>query len=69
MNGDLISQGVELMLVGMGTVFLFLTLLVVATWAMSRMILAWLPEPTGDEAEADLIAAVTAAVQHHRRRP
>ena len=70
MQGGLIGQGIELMFVGMGTVFVFLTLLVIATTLMSRIVLAWFPEGEDGEAEEELIAAATAAVQHHRgRRP
>lgn len=44
MQGDIVSQGVELMLYGMGTVVLFLALLVVVTTAMSRFIVRYFPE-------------------------
>jgi len=38
MSPSLISQGVDLMLYGMGTVFIFLTLLVLVTTVMSKVI-------------------------------
>lgn len=44
MQGDIVSQGMELMLYGMGTVVLFLALLVVATTSMSRFIVRYFPE-------------------------
>lgn len=44
MQGDIVSQGVELMLYGMGTVVLFLALLVVATTGMSRFVVRYFPE-------------------------
>ena len=56
------------MLVGMGTVFLFLTILVLATYAMSA--LAQRIVGTADEAASpEEIAAITAAIALHRRRP
>lgn len=70
-NEPLIAQGLELMLVGMGTVFVFLTALVAATRLMSALVLRR-PEaatpargagPTSEE-----IAAITAAVARHRGR-
>ena len=45
MQGDLVAQGVALMLYGMGTVVLFLALLVAATTAMSRVVTRFFPEP------------------------
>lgn len=38
MQGTLIDQGLNLMLYGMGTVFVFLTILVFATSFMSRIV-------------------------------
>lgn len=68
MQDDLISQGLTLMLAGMGTVFVFLTTLVVAMTIMSRFLL-WLhpvvkePGITDDE-----VAAIGAAIAAHRRK-
>ena len=45
MQGDIVAQGVELMLFGMGTVIVFLALLVVATTTMSRTVARFFPEP------------------------
>lgn len=41
---DLINQGVDLMLYGMGVVFVFLTLLVVVTQLMSASVSRFLPD-------------------------
>ncbi len=77
--GSLLYQGAELMLVGMGTVFAFLSLLVIATTLMSRLVQRYLPESepapataatrvaAGDE-DAELIAAIGAAIHMHRSR-
>ena len=69
----LLASGVELMLIGMGTVFLFLTILVLATHVMSRTIARFAPVPPprrssvlGDSDEE--VAAISAAISEHRRR-
>ncbi len=74
-----VSQGFELAIIGMGTVFLFLTTLILVTRLMSSIVLKF---DTGDDivtassathsdsmAEADqgrLIAIITAAIAEHR---
>ena len=45
MQGDIVAQGVELMLYGMGTVVLFLAALVLVTTGMSGFITRFFPEP------------------------
>ncbi len=66
MEADLLSRGLELMLAGMGVVFVFLTLLVGATTLMSRIVMRFRPAnaPPDDEE----IAAITAAIARHRSR-
>ena len=67
MDTSLFSQGVDLMLVGMGTVFVFLTLLVVAMSLMAGIIRRLSPiaeEGIGDEE----VAAITAAIARHRNK-
>jgi oxaloacetate decarboxylase gamma subunit len=67
----MLSAGVELMLVGMGTVFSFLTLLVLATSAMSRILQRVFPPRTDADDVAGLreeeIAAIAVAIQLHQR--
>ena len=69
MASDLLYQGLELMLVGMGTVVVFLTALVGATALMSRVIMRLQSVPASVvDAEALEVAAITAAINEHRRR-
>ncbi|MEM7100473.1 MAG: OadG family transporter subunit [Pseudomonadota bacterium] len=63
----LLASGVELMLVGMGTVFFFLTVLVGATTLMSKIVLRFAPEPAADEITPEEVAAITAAIALHRK--
>jgi len=65
MNSGLLANGIMLMLVGMGTVFVFLTLLVLATTLMSRLVMTFHPQPTAT-GEAEEIAAIAAAIVLHR---
>jgi len=67
----LLAAGVELMLIGMGTVFFFLMLLVFATSVMSRLVGRFAPSPAPADrppvqAEED-IAAISAAISVHRK--
>lgn len=67
MQATLLDQGVTLMLVGMGTVFVFLTLLVMAMTGMASIIKSL--APTAEEGASDEeVAAITAAVAIHRRK-
>ena len=66
----LVSEGLNLALYGMGTVFAFLTLLVWATMLMSWLVaqqetavVATLPV---DSADARTMAAIAAAIHRHR---
>jgi len=69
MDNGLFLEGIRLMLVGMGTVFVFLTLLVAATNIMSRLVARYLPEPDAAVAGpgAEEVAAIAAAVTRYRR--
>ena len=72
LNDDLFLQGLELMLVGMGTVFVFLTLLVLATTLMSYLVRRFVPAsvPRAGTADggptAEEVAAISAAVARYR---
>jgi oxaloacetate decarboxylase gamma subunit len=75
---ELMSRGIELMLVGMGIVFLFLTMLVVAINIMSSLVQRFFPDaptPTmgatpivSGGIDKSIIAAITAAVHQHRSK-
>lgn len=45
MQESLLSQGADLMLFGMGTVFFFLAVLVLVTTSMSALVVRFFPEP------------------------
>ena len=70
---NLMLAGLELMLVGMGTVFVFLTLLVGATTLMSRIVVRIAPPRptvtpgTGGPSEEELVA-ISAAINLHRTK-
>ena len=79
MSASIVEQGVELMLFGMGTVIVFLGLLVLATTLMSRLVSRYFPEPEPaaapvraasppPAAEDELVAVISAAVHQHRNR-
>ncbi len=75
---DLLLEGVKLMLLGMGTVFTFLMLLVVAMTGMSRLARILAPEPppvepalttppvSGPSEGKELIAVISVAVRQYR---
>ena len=68
MQNELINEGLTLMLAGMGTVFVFLTTLVIVMTLMSRLLTRFqaAPEPTG--AGDGEVAAIAAAIMEHRRK-
>lgn len=67
MEADLLRQGLELMLAGMGVVFVFLTVLVGAITLMSRVVMRFQPANVSPDNEEE-IAAITAAIARHRSR-
>lgn len=77
----LIEKGLELMLFGMGTVFVFLALLVLCTSQMSSLLQKYLPEEALAEkksgkrspgstagVDAGTVAAISAAMHLHRAK-
>jgi oxaloacetate decarboxylase gamma subunit len=67
--------GLELLVVGMGIVFLFLTLLVVAVAIMSRLIMRFLPEVAVEHSrkknaslDHSVTAAITTAIRQYRAK-
>lgn len=79
MQETIMQQGVDLMLFGMGTVFVFLTVLVIATTIMSSVVQRFFPEPepvlpapkpaapTG-VTDPKLLAIIKAAIEQHRKK-
>ncbi len=77
---SLISEGLSLMVFGMGFVFVFLTLLVGMTMTMSKFVVKFAPEPVAPPARArrpsaepvaktnndEVVAVITAAVHKYR---
>jgi len=62
----LIEQGFTLMLVGMGTVFMFLSALVLAMTVMAQVVKRLVPRPEAGITDEE-VAAITAAIAQHRK--
>jgi oxaloacetate decarboxylase gamma subunit len=80
-SSQLLLEGVELMLMGMGSVFFFLALLILCIRLMARVIERFAPAPHAREAGApasaklvgqepgpDVLAAIQLALHQHRAR-
>lgn len=76
---NLINQGLELAIFGMGTVFVFLALLIAATKTMSALVLKFQPTladrvaPAATESnlipeDGQLLAVISAAIMQHRNK-
>lgn len=79
MQDTLVQQGLDLMLTGMGTVFVFLTLLVIGTVAMSAIVSYFFhveevvaPAPEAKKESAPVsnktLAIIQAAIHAHRAK-
>ncbi len=68
MQQSLFDQGFTLMLVGMGTVFVFLTILVAGMSLMAAIVKRLAPVAAESAATDEEIAAITAAIVRHRNR-
>jgi len=66
MDNELLDQGLTLMLAGMGTVFTFLTVLVLAMTLMSRLLARFQDQPASDDPGDEEVAAIGAAIARHR---
>lgn len=79
METNLVLEGFKFMGLGMGTVFLFLVIMIASMNIMSTVIHRFFPEPHASEASdtsvpasqekdnSKVIAAITAAIAHHRQ--
>jgi len=67
MQNELVNEGLTLMLAGMGTVFVFLTVLVVMMTLMSRLIMRFQAAPDVADPTDDEVAAITVALTRHRK--
>ncbi|OZB13383.1 MAG: sodium pump decarboxylase subunit gamma [Marinobacter sp. 34-60-7] len=77
---NLMSQATDLMIAGMGFVFVFLIILVFATGLMSKLILRFAPEPATPaktprakpkapaSVDPDTAEAIKKAIAHYRSR-
>lgn len=77
---ELLMEGIDLMAIGMGTVFLFLITLVIIVTLMSKLLGKFFPDavpvpkapsrakPAADVVDSELIAVITAAIKQHRSR-
>ena len=73
---EMLSSGIELMLIGMGMVYAFLAMLIVAINLMSRAVRRYFPEmpskfpeqPVAVSNDKAVIAAITAAVHQYRKK-
>jgi len=68
MQNEVMDEGLMLMIAGMGTVFVFLTALVIAMTLMARLVLHFQPARDASGVGDDEIAAITAAIAQHRRK-
>ena len=71
METNLVVEGLKIMLLGMGTVFLFIAMMIWAMNLMSTILTKQYPEANPIETDDQIdnkrvIAAIVAAIKHHR---
>ncbi len=77
METNLVIEGLKFMVLGMGTVFMFLGIMIVCINIMSYIIHRFFPEPqlpvtpartpsVSEDNTKKIVAALTAAIKHHR---
>ncbi len=67
MEESLLQLGTMLMIAGMGTVFVFLSVLVGAMFLMSTAVRHFQPAVPDDEVTHEEVAAIAAAIRRHRQ--
>ncbi len=78
METNLVMEGIKFMFLGMGTVFVFLGILIACMNIMSSIIDKFFPEPKAQDTSSSssaqaqpdnkkIVAAITAAIAHHRQ--
>ena len=67
MEESLLEMGAMLMIAGMGTVFVFLTILVGAMSLMATVVRRLQPAAPADEVTLEEVAAIAAAIRRHRQ--
>jgi len=75
MEVNYILEGFKIMLLGMGTVFSFLVVMIIMMNIMSKVVHRFFPEPNDVDNNtspamtnnAKKVAAITAAIMHHRQ--
>jgi oxaloacetate decarboxylase gamma subunit len=76
MDTNLVVEGIKFMVLGMGSVFLFLIVMIFSMNIMSILIHKFFPEPKPAILDMEnkvqdnrkVVAAITAAIAHHRQR-
>ena len=75
MEVNYVFEGLKIMMLGMGTVFSFLVVLIILMNVMSKIVHRFFPEPNdvdnntspAMDNNAKKVAAITAAIMHHRQ--
>ena len=67
MEESLLELGTMLMIAGMGTVFVFLTVLVGAMSLMATVVKRFQPAVADDQVTDEEVAAIAAAIRRHRQ--